>query len=67
VINRTDVGNAFEFVIVAGARARQLLRGCTPRTTGSDKLVRLAQKEVTEGKVEKLATVASPAANQDRR
>ena len=54
VIDRTDVPNAFEFVIVAGARARQLLRGCTPRTTGSDKLVRLAQQEVREGKVEKV-------------
>ena len=34
VIDRSRT-NAFEFVIVAGARARQLLRGCTPRTTGS--------------------------------
>jgi len=42
-------------VIVAGARARQLRRGCTPRTAGSEKLVRLAQKEVKEGKVEKQA------------
>jgi DNA-directed RNA polymerase subunit K/omega len=49
--DRTDLPNAFEFVVVAGARARQLLRGCTPKTTGSDKLVRLAQKEVREGKV----------------
>jgi DNA-directed RNA polymerase subunit K/omega len=54
VTSRTEVRNAFEFVIVAGARARQLLRGCTPRTTGSEKLVRLAQKEVKEGKVEKV-------------
>jgi DNA-directed RNA polymerase omega subunit len=46
--------NKFEFVIVAGARARQLLAGCTPKTTGSDKPVRLAQQEVTEGKVEKI-------------
>ena len=46
--------NAFEFVVVAGARAKQLMRGCTPRTTGSDKIVKLAQKEVREGKVEKL-------------
>jgi DNA-directed RNA polymerase subunit K/omega len=48
--------NKFEFVIVAGARARQLLAGCTPKTTGSDKLVRLAQQEVVEGKVEKIAS-----------
>jgi DNA-directed RNA polymerase subunit K/omega len=54
VVHRTDVPNAFEFVTMAGARARQLLRGCTPRTTGTDKLVRLAQQEVKEGKVEKV-------------
>jgi DNA-directed RNA polymerase subunit K/omega len=53
--DRNQVPNAFEFVVLAGARAKQLLRGCTPRTTGTDKLVRLAQKEVKEGKVEKLA------------
>jgi DNA-directed RNA polymerase subunit K/omega len=54
VVDRKQAPNAFEFVIIAGARAKQLLRGCTPRTTGSEKLVRLAQKEVREGKVEKL-------------
>lgn len=54
MVDRAKVPNAFEFVIVAGARARQLLRGCTPRTSGSEKLVRLAQKEVREGKVEKV-------------
>jgi DNA-directed RNA polymerase omega subunit len=49
--------NAFEFVVVAGARAKQLLKGCTPRTatTGEDKLVTVAQREVREGKVEKVA------------
>jgi DNA-directed RNA polymerase subunit K/omega len=54
VADKTDVPNTFEFVIVAGARARQLLAGCTPKTTGSDKLVKLAQQEVREGKVQKL-------------
>ena len=44
--------NKFEFVVVSGARAKQLLRGCTPRTTGNEKLVRLAMKEVKEQKVE---------------
>ena len=56
MIDRTDVPNAFEFVVMAGARAKQLLRGCTPRITGNEKLVRLAQKEVREGKVEKVTT-----------
>lgn len=52
--DQRESGNKFEFVIVAGARARQLLRGCTPRTEGSEKPVRLAQREVKEGKVEKV-------------
>ena len=51
---RHEGSGKFEFVVVAGARARQLLQGCTPRTVGSDKLVKLAQKEVKEGKVEKV-------------
>jgi DNA-directed RNA polymerase omega subunit len=48
--------NAFEFVVVAGERAKQLLRGCTPRTTtaSTDKLVKIAQREVREGKVERV-------------
>ena len=54
MVNRAKNQNAFEFVVVAGARARQLLRGCTPRTTGSEKLAKLAQKEVREGKVERV-------------
>jgi DNA-directed RNA polymerase omega subunit len=52
---KRDASNKFEFVIVAGARARQLLAGCTPRTTGTDKPIKLAQKEVREGKVERIA------------
>ena len=49
--------NAFEFVIVAGARAKQLMRGCTPRTTSTvgDKIIKIAQKEVHEGKVAKVS------------
>lgn len=54
MVDKNNVPNAFEFVVVAGARARQLLRGCTPRTSGSEKLVKLAQKEVSEGKVERV-------------
>jgi DNA-directed RNA polymerase subunit K/omega len=51
---RNETVNKFEFVLVAGARARQLQQGCTPRTQGSDKPVRLAQLEVREGKVAKV-------------
>jgi len=54
VNDRAITGNAFEFVTMAGARARQLLRGCTPKSEGSNKPARLAQKEVREGKIEKI-------------
>lgn len=48
--------NAFEFVVVAGARAHQLLRGCTPKIAGPEKPARLAQKEVKAGLVAKVPT-----------
>jgi DNA-directed RNA polymerase subunit K/omega len=54
VNDRAVTGNAFEFVTMAGARARQLLRGCTPKTQGTEKPARLAQKEVREGKIQKV-------------
>jgi DNA-directed RNA polymerase subunit K/omega len=56
VIDRSRT-NAFEFVIVAGERAKQLMRGCTPRTTslGTDKIIKIAQKEVREGKIAKVS------------
>ena len=51
---KSDIKNPFELVVVAGARARQLLRGCTPRTQGSEKPARLAALEVKQGHVRKL-------------
>lgn len=54
VTDRAEVRNAFEFVTMSGARARQLLKGATPRTQGSAKPARLAQQEVREGRIEKI-------------
>ena len=51
---RSERRNAFEFVTVASARAKQLLRGCPPRTeTPSPKKARVAMKEVKAGLVKK--------------
>jgi DNA-directed RNA polymerase subunit K/omega len=52
VIYRPAETNAFEFAVVAGLRAVQLSRGCTPRVGGgSTKVTIIAQQEVAEGKV----------------
>jgi len=45
--------NRFEFVVMAGQRARQLLAGALPRETGEKKIT-IAQKEVLRRKVVKL-------------
>ena len=41
----TPKENRFEFVVIASARARQLLRGAEPREAG-EKKVTIAQREV---------------------
>jgi len=51
---KAEVKNKFELVVMAGARARQLLRGCTPRTGGSVKPARLAALEIKQGHVRKV-------------
>jgi DNA-directed RNA polymerase subunit K/omega len=48
------MSNSFEFVVIAGARARQLMRGAVPRVESSEKPVKIAQREVVARKVEKI-------------
>ena len=52
--DRPEAKNAFEFVLLAGARARQLMRGCTPRVEGPEKPARLAAREVEQGHIRKV-------------
>ena len=52
--DNVEVKNKFELVVMAGARARQLLRGCTPRTEGPEKPARLAALEIKQGHVRKV-------------
>jgi DNA-directed RNA polymerase subunit K/omega len=49
-----EIKNKFELVVLAGERARQLLKGCTPRTQGSEKTPRLATLEVRQGHIRKV-------------
>ena len=53
-VENSVVKNKFELVVLAGARAHQLLKGCTPRTDGSEKPARLAALEIKQGHVRKV-------------
>jgi DNA-directed RNA polymerase omega subunit len=52
-MERAPKDNRFEFVVLAGQRARQLLRGAVPRESGEKKIT-IAQREVLRHKVEKM-------------
>ena len=55
MIDRSKLSNSFEFVVTAGARARQLMAGSTPRVlVGEHKKTTVAQEEVMTKAVEKI-------------
>ena len=61
MIDRSTLPNSFEFVVTAGARARQLLAGSTPRVTvGEHKKTTVAQKEIISKAVEKIEGDGKP-------
>ena len=55
MIDRSKLSNSFEFVVTAGARARQLMNGSVPRVdVGIHKKTTVAQQEVITRAVEKV-------------
>jgi DNA-directed RNA polymerase subunit K/omega len=55
MIDRTKLSNSFEFVVVAGARARQLMAGSIPRVpVGEHKKTTTAKEEVVTGMVSRI-------------
>ncbi len=54
MIDRSKLANSFEFIAVAGARAKQLMKGARPRVTGPEKATKIAQQEVFTGEVKKI-------------
>jgi DNA-directed RNA polymerase subunit K/omega len=61
MIDRSKLPNSFEFVVTAGARARQLMAGSTPRVTvGDHKKTTVAQQEVVTKVVEALERSEDP-------
>jgi DNA-directed RNA polymerase subunit K/omega len=59
-VDRNQVPNAFEFVVVASARAKQLLQGCLPKVEPSAKPARTAQREVLSGLVHRAEPAQGP-------
>jgi DNA-directed RNA polymerase subunit K/omega len=61
VVQRPAGSNAFEFVVVSGLRAAQLMRGSVPRVAVAHKVITTAQLEVASGKVARIpATILPP-------
>jgi DNA-directed RNA polymerase subunit K/omega len=58
VVHRPSWFNAFEFAVLAGLRAGQLARRCTPRVSGAEKVAVTAQMEVAEGRIVRAPPVA---------
>ena len=62
MIDRSKLPNSFEFVVTAGARARQLLNGSVPRVeTAGRKQTTVAQEEVITRQVEKVEKIDAAA------
>ncbi len=56
MIDRSKLANSFEFVVTAGARARQLQAGAKPRVAvDGHKKTTIAAREVLTRAVEKIA------------
>ncbi len=57
MIDRSKLANSFEFVVTAGARARQLQAGAKPRVPAGDhKKTTIAAREVQTRAVEKITS-----------
>src|SRR5947207_5075330 len=59
VVQRPPGFNAFEFVVLSGLRAAQLMRGCTPRVESGHKTIVTAQLEIASHKVVQAARATS--------
>lgn len=51
----------FEFIVLSSLRAAQLMRGCTPRVTATNKRMVIAQMEVAAGEIVRAPNLPAPA------
>lgn len=57
MIRRPAGSNPFEFAVVSGLRAAQLMRGCIPKVDREHKVISTAQLEVATGKIARIPLV----------
>lgn len=60
MVHRPATFNPFEFVVLSGLRAAQLMKGCTPRVARAGKAITTAQLEVASGEVTRLEADTPP-------
>ncbi len=60
MVQRPHGTNPFEFVVVSGLRAAQLMRGSVPRVERAHKVITTAQLEVAAGLVERIPVGENP-------
>ncbi len=64
MVDRSTLPNAFEFVVLASQRAKQLLQGSLPRVEPSVKPARTAQREVLDGFIQPIGDEPVEAAHE---
>jgi DNA-directed RNA polymerase subunit K/omega len=64
LVARPPAFNAYEFVVIASLRAKQLLSGSVPRIEGDHSASTMAQMEVAGGKVGRAAADETQPARQ---
>lgn len=60
MVQRPYSTNPFEFVVVSGLRAAQLMRGCIPLVERAHKVITTAQIEVATGKIVRIPAGEDP-------
>jgi DNA-directed RNA polymerase subunit K/omega len=50
MVSHPGIGT-FEFIVLSSLRAAQLMRGCTPRVSATNKRMVIAQMEVAAGEI----------------
>jgi DNA-directed RNA polymerase subunit K/omega len=60
MVRRPPDFNPYEFAVVSGLRAHQLMDGCVPQMDGGHNATTMAQMEVANGKVARTPAADEP-------